>query len=238
MTESDIKKLPLKEVLTDTWKHCLQHKKIALILTAIVYAVGALALFSWKHILFWPIMLAIYVLWGMYFRFYFDRKPYFDFKVLFNSLVPSTKIVVLTVVIGTILIMLPILPLFISTSPEFIDEYTLFLQGDVEKQGMLILIANVLFMLMSPFLAYRPFLAWISSLIGRSGSLRFAWKRTKGNYLEFLLIALITNLSIAFVRWLVMYLGGNDYITMLFVAPVFIYFNVLSAKAYEFFFIK
>ncbi|MBE6468219.1 MAG: hypothetical protein E7004_06500 [Alphaproteobacteria bacterium] len=238
MTESDIKKLPLKEVLTDTWKHCLQHKKIALILTAIVYAVGALALFSWKHILFWPIMLAVYVLWGMYFRFYFDRKPYFDFKVLFNSLVPSTKIVVLTVVIGTILIMLPILPLFISTSPEFIDEYTLFLQGDVEKQGMLILIANVLFMLMSPFLAYRPFLAWISSLIGRSGSLRFAWKRTKGNYLEFLLIALITNLSIAFVRWLVMYLGGNDYITMLFVAPVFIYFNVLSAKAYEFFFIK
>ena len=238
MTESDIKKLPLKEVLSDTWKHCLQHKKIALILTAIVYAVGALALFSWKHILFWPIMLAVYVLWGMYFRFYFDRKPYFDFKVLFNSLVPSTKIVVLTVVIGTILIMLPILPLFISTSPEFIDEYTLFLQGDVEKQGMLILIANVLFMLMSPFLAYRPFLAWISSLIGRSGSLRFAWKRTKGNYLEFLLIALITNLSIAFVRWLVMYLGGNDYITMLFVAPVFIYFNVLSAKAYEFFFIK
>lgn len=238
MTESDIKKLPLKEVLTDTWKHCLQHKKIALMLTAIVYAVGALALFSWKHILFWPIMLAVYVLWGMYFRFYFDRKPYFDFKVLFNSLVPSTKIVVLTVVIGTILIMLPILPLFISTSPEFIDEYTLFLQGDVEKQGMLILIANVLFMLMSPFLAYRPFLAWISSLIGRSGSLRFAWKRTKGNYLEFLLIALITNLSIAFVRWLVMYLGGNDYITMLFVAPVFIYFNVLSAKAYEFFFIK
>ena len=93
-------------------------------------------------------MLAIYVLWGMYFRFYFNRKPYFDYKVLFNSLVPSTKIVVLTVVIGTLLIVLPILPLFISKSPEFIDEYTMFLQGDVEKQGMLVLIANVLFMLM------------------------------------------------------------------------------------------
>ena len=238
MTENDINKLPLREILSESLTYCIANKKVALMLTAIVYVVGALALFSWKHILFWPIMLAVYVLWGMYFRLYFNRKPYFDFKVLFNSLVPSTKIVVLTVVIGTILIMLPILPLFISTSPEFIDEYTLFLQGDVEKQGMLILIANVLFMLMSPFLAYRPFLAWISSLIGRSGSLRFAWKRTKGNYLEFLLIALITNLSIAFVRWLVMYLGGNDYITMLFVAPVFIYFNVLSAKAYEFFFIK
>lgn len=238
MADNDIKKLPLKEVLVDSWKYCTTHSKVAFVLTAIVYVVGALALFSWKNILFWPIMLSIYVLWGMYFRFYFNRKPYFDYKVLFNSLVPSTKIVVLTVVIGTILIMLPILPLFISTSPEFIDKYTLFLQGDVEEQGMLILIANVLFMLMSPVLAYRPFLAWISSLIGRSGSLRFAWKKTKGNYLEFLLIAIITNLSIAFVRWLVMYLGGNDYITMLFVAPVFIYFNVLSAKAYEFFFLK
>ena len=238
MIENDIKKLPLKDVLSEAWLHCASNKKIALFLTAIVYVVGALAVFSWKHILFWPIMLAIYVLWGMYFRFYFKRQPYFDCKVLFNSLVPSTKIVVLSVVIGTILIMLPVLPLFISTSPEFVDEYTLFLQGDVEKQGMLILIANILFMLMSPFLAYRPFLAWISSLIGRSGSLRFAWKKTKGNYFEFLLIALITNLSIAFVRWLVMYLGGNDYMTMLFVAPVFIYFNVLSAKTYEFFFLK
>lgn len=238
MIENDIKKLPLTEVLSDSWRYCISHGKAAFILTVIVYVVGALALFSWKHILFWPIMLVIYILWGMYFRFYFNRRPYFDYKVLFNSLVPSTKIVVLSVVIGTLLIMLPILPLFVSSSPEFLNRYTLFLQGDVEHRGMLVLIANVLFMLMSPMLAYRPFLAWISSLIGRSGSLRFAWKKTKGNYFEFLLIALITNLSIAFVRWLVMYLGGNDYITLLFVAPVFIYFNVLSAKAYEFFFLK
>lgn len=238
MAENDIKKLPLKEVLIASWEYCATHGKVAFWLNVIVYIIGALALFSWKHILFWPIMLVVYILWGMYFRFYFNRKPYFDYKVLFNSLVPSTKIVVLTVVIGTILIVLPIIPLFISSSPEFIDEYSMFLQGDVEKQGMLILIANVLFMLVSPFLAYRPFLAWISSLIGRSGSLRLAWKKTKGNYFEFLFIALITNLSIAFVRWLVMYLGGNDYITMLFVAPVFIYFNVLSAKTYEFFFMK
>ena len=32
--------------------------------------------------------------------------------------------------------------------------------------------------------------------------------------------------------------GGNDYITMLFLAPIVIYFNVLSAKAYEFFFLE
>jgi hypothetical protein len=32
-------------------------------------------------------------------------------------------------------------------------------------------------------------------------------------------------------------LGGNDYITLLVAAPLVIYFNVLSAKAYEFFFL-
>ena len=157
---------------------------------------------------------------------------------MFNSLIPSTKIVVLSVVIGTVLIMLSMLPLFISNSPEFLNKYTLFLQGDVEHRGMLFFVVNFLFILVSPMLAYRPFLAWIASLVGRSGSLRFAWKKTRGNYFEFLLVAIITNLSVAFVRWLVMYWGGNDYITLIFIAPVFIYFNVLSAKIYEFFFLK
>lgn len=237
MTENDVKKLPLKEVLSEAWHYCISHGKMAFVLTAIVYVVGALALFSWKSICFWPIMLVVYVLWGMYFRFYFNRKPYFDCKILFNSLVPSTKVVVLSVIIGTLLIILPILPLFISTSPEFLNKYILFLQGDVEHRGMLLLIANILFILASPIIAYRPFLAWISALIGRSGSLRFAWERTKGNYVEFLLIAIITNLSISVVRWGIWQVGGNDYMTLLFMSPVLIYFNVVAAKIYEFFFL-
>ena len=83
-----------------------------------------------------------------------------------------------------------------------------------------------------------PFLAWISALSGRSGSLRFAWGRTRGNYAAFLLIAIMTNLSIIAVRGLILFLGGDDYVTLLFLAPLTIYFNVVSAKAYEFFFLE
>ena len=237
MAESNIKKLPLNKILADAGKYCCDNSKFVIASTVIAYVTGALALFSWKTLYFWPILVLIYVLWGTFFRYYLNRRPYFDWSALFNSLVPSTKIVVLSVVVGTILIVLPIIPLFLNISPEFNEKYAYFLQGDFEREQVLVLTANLLFMMISPVIAYRPFLAWISALAGRSGSLRFAWEKTKGNYTEFLLIAVITNLSVIVVRWLIWQQGGNDYITLLFAAPLMIYFNVVAAKAYEFFFL-
>ena len=237
MAEANIKKLPLKSILISSLRYCLGDRKKSLSFTCIAYVLGILALLSWKSLLFWPVLFLIYVAWGTFFRYYLNRKPYIDWRALLNSMVPSTKIVVLAVVIGTILIVLPFVPLFLSTSAAFNEKYSMFLQGDIEHVGMLVFIANVMFMLVSPLIAYRPFLAWISALSGRSGSLRFAWNKTKGNYIEFLLIAIISYLSIVVVRWGIMLLGGNDYVTLLWVAPVVVYFNVLSAKAYEFFFL-
>lgn len=238
MAESTIKKLPLQKVLADSYDYCRNNWKMCLIFTFAAYLIGVLALFSWKSLFFWPILVLMYVLWGAFFRYYLGRRPYFEGRVLFNSLIPSTKIVVLSVIVASVLIVLPILPLFLNISPEFNERYSRFLQGDFEQEQMLIMIANLLFMVVSPWIAYRPFLAWISALAGRSGSLRFAWEKTKGNYAEFLLIAVMTNLSVAVVRWLIWQLGGNDYITLIFMAPLVIYFNVVAAKAYEFFFLE
>ena len=186
---------------------------------------------------FWPILVLIYILWGMSFRYYLGRTPYFEVKSLFNSLIPSTKIVVLTVVIGLLLVVLPFIPLFVTSSPEFSEQYLKFLQGDFEEHDLLLMVADVVFILLSPTIAYRPFLAWISALSGRSGSLRLAWGKTRGNYLEFLTIAVLTNLSIGLSRSIILNLGGNDYITMFFVAPIVVLFNVFSAKTYDFFFL-
>lgn len=237
MAEANIKKLPLKNILISSLRYCLDDRKKSLFFTCIAYVLGILALLSWKSLLFWPVLFLIYVAWGTFFRYYFNKKPYINWHSLLNSMVPSTKIVVLAVVIGTILIVLPFVPLFLSSSSEFNEKYSMFLQGDIEHVGMLVLIANVMFMMVSPMIAYRPFLAWISALLGRSGSLRFAWNKTKGNYVEFLLIAIISYLSVAIVRWGILLFGGNDYVTLLWVAPVVVYFNVLSAKTYEFFFL-
>ena len=237
MAESDIKKLPLKNILISSLRYCLADRKKSLSFIIIAYALGAMALLSWKSLLFWPVLFLMYVAWGTFFRYYFNKKPYINWHSLLNSMVPSTKIEVLAVVIGTILIVLPFVPLFLSSYSEFNEKYSMFLQGDIEHVGMLVLIANIMFMMVSPMIAYRPFLAWISALLGMSGSLRFAWNKTKGNYVEFLLIAIISYLSVAIVRWGILLFGGNDYVTLLWGAPVVVYFNVLSAKTYEFFFL-
>ena len=238
MSKETYRKLPLNAILSSANNYCRSNWQKSILYIVVTYGITAIALFTWKSILFWFVLLLTYVLWGMFFRYYLGRKPYFDCKSLINSMIPSTKIVVLSVIICSILIVLPFIPLFISSSAEFNDRYSHFLQGDIENEGMLILITNFLFVLASPFIAYRPFLAWISSLSGRTGSLRMAWNKTKGNYAEFLLIAVITNLSISLIRWVIMYLGGNDYITLLFLAPIVTYFNVVAAETYRFFFLS
>ena len=238
MANEIIKKLPLKDILSLANQYIKINWQKSVLFTLIAYLVMAIALFSWKSIFFWFVLLLMYVLWGMFFRYYLGRKPYFEWKSLVNSTVPSTKIVVLSVVICSILIVLPFIPLFISNSAEFNESYSRFLQGDIEKEGMLVLITNFLFVLASPVIAYRPFLAWISSLNGRTASLRMAWNKTKGNYIEFLLIAIITSLSISILRWVIVYLGCSDYITLLFLAPIVTYFNVVAAETYRFFFLN
>ncbi len=237
MVDDTVKKLPLLKILVSSWQYCREKAKTMALFTLVAYVVGAMALFSWKSLFFWPVLILMYVLWGGFFRYYLQRRPYFDLGALFNSLIPSTKIVVLSVIVSTILVVLPLLPLFLNISPEFNEKYALFLQGDFEHEGVLVLVASLLFMLVSPQIAYRPFLAWVSALAGRSGSLRFAWERTKGNYGAFLLIALITNLGLMLIRWCIWQLGGDDYITLIFAAPMITYFNIISAKAYEFFFL-
>ena len=236
--ENSIKKLPLKHILKDSWVYCLRHAKASLLFALAAYAAGALALFCWKSLFFLPVLGGIYVLWGASLRYYLGRKPYFSLPALTNSLIPSTKIVLLSVVVASVLILLPLLPLFLNLSPEFLSGYSRFLEGDFEQEQMLILAANIVFTLISPYIAYRPFLAWISALCGRSGSLRFAWSKTHSNYTGFLMMAVLTNLSISLLRWLILTLDGNDYATLLFAAPLVVYFNVAAAKIYEFFFLE
>lgn len=233
-----VKKLPLKTILEQSFYSFRDDAKINGLFVLITYIVGAAALGTWKSLLFWPVLVIAYVLWGTSFRYYLKRRPFFDYKALFNSLVPSTKIVVLSLVIITILMLLPLLPLFMNLSPEFNREYTRFLQGDFEHTNLLILLADFVFLFISPIIVYRPFLAWISALAGRSGSLRFAFEKTKGSYLEFLLLAIVTNFSVIGGRWVILQFGGNDYVTMLLAAPLLVYFNIMFVKAYEFFFLN
>lgn len=230
-------KLPLAEIMRGSWNYCNANPKSIALFCGLNYLVCAAMFYSWKTVWLWPVIALMYVLWGAFFRYYFDRKPYLVLKPLFVSLVPSTKIVVLSVLLVTAFLLLPFAILFIPhLPPEFVEPYTAFLQNNMQTDNeVLNTIVNVVMVLFSPLIFYRPMLAWISTLLGRSGSLRFAWNKTRGNYWEFLLLSIVIDLSLSFIYKAVLLLGGNVYIALLPLSVLIVYYNVVVAKVWEWF---
>ena len=238
MADVNVKKMPIAIILDDSLSYFKNNLLQMTSFSLFAYFLAVVALYSWKTIWFWPFMLVVYILWSAFFRFYFKRQPYFSLRPIMYSMVPSTKILVLGVVIITILIALPFVPLFLPISPDWIDDYALFLQHNMQESDVVDAVLNLVVIILSPFLFYRPALAWIAAITGRSGSLRFAWSKTKGNYWEFLLMAIIIDLSSVLFYKLILILGGNIAVALIFLAPLTIYFNVALAKVYSFFFLE
>lgn len=228
-------KLPLAEIMRNSWSYCNHNPKAVALFAGLNYLVCAAAFFGWKTLWLWLILIAMYVLWGAFFRYYFNRKPYLLLRPLFVSLVPSTKIVVLSVLLVTAFLLLPFAILFIPRlPPQFVEMYTAFLQSNMQTDNeVLNMLVNLVMVLFSPVIFYRPMMAWISTLLGRSGSLRFAWSKTKGNYWEFLLLAVVIDLSVTFIYKAVLLLGGNVYVALLPLSILIVYFNVVVAQIWQ-----
>ena len=228
-------KLPLAEIMRNSWSYCNHNPKAVALFAGLNYLVCAAAFFGWKTFWLWLILIAMYVLWGAFFRYYFNRKPYLLLRPLFVSLVPSTKIVVLSVLLVTAFLLLPFAILFIPRlPPQFVEMYTAFLQSNMQTDNeVLNMLVTLVMVLFSPVIFYRPMMAWISTLLGRSGSLRFAWSKTKGNYWEFLLLAVVIDLSVTFIYKAVLLLGGNVYVALLPLSILIVYFNVVVAQIWQ-----
>ncbi len=223
--------------MLETWRYCYHDYERIFLFVALNYLICATAFSTWKTMWFWGILILMYMLWGGIFRYYFKRKPYLRPQELLSSLIPSTKIMVLTVLIVTAFILLPLVPLFVPIlPPDKLDKYSHFLQLSMQESDLLDSGINLLLVLLSPIILYRPFLAWISALIGRSRSLRFVWRKTVGNYWEFLLLAILIDVSMGGFYQGTLILGGNGYIALIPISVLIIYFNLVMAKIYEFFF--
>ena len=228
-------KLPLAEVMGNSWNYCNHNPKAVALFAGLNYLVCTAAFYGWKTVWLWLILMVMYVLWGAFFRYYFNRKPYLVLRPLLISLVPSTKIVVLSVLLVTAFLLLPFAILFIPhLPPQFVEPYTAFLQSNMQTDNeVLNALVNLVMVLFSPLIFYRPMMAWISTLLGRSGSLRFAWSKTKGNYWEFLLLAVVIDLSVTFIYKAVLLLGGNVYVALLPLSVLIVYFNVVVAQIWQ-----
>ena len=115
-----------------------------------------------------------------------------------------------------------------------IDGYTNFLR---EYMPELDLGLMLLLLLVSPLILYRPFMAWISSVIGRSGLLKTAFAKTEGNYWRFVAMAAVFNALFVVFEGLDEMFDLPDAALMVVYAPLLVYFNAAIARTYEFFFL-
>ena len=182
---ADIKVMPLKGLLAESFSYMRDNGR-EMTLFAVVHMMFLTAAFElidgWHDVFFLPWLAAYYLFWCFFFRFYFKRRPYLATLKLFDTLVPSTKILALTFLVVTALLMLPLIPPFFGVGSEWAEKYGIYLQRYMEDSRTVDGITVVIMTLTAPFVFYRPMMAWISSLIGRSGSLKSAFARTKGNY--------------------------------------------------------
>lgn len=248
-------KLDILSVFKESFSYWKQNNKAMNLFTLVNFLFLAFGLFvvgSMASPLFLLWAAVYYVFWSCFFRFIFNRKPYYQSKVLANSLVPSTKIFIFTIIVLLLIISFPWLISLIAVpfdlSEKFIivmDKYVQFLESD--KEGVELLLSFI-FIFLAPIVFYRPFYAWMSSIIGRSGSIKFAFSKTKGNYWQFFMLGIIMNASFIILKGVVgllFYLVPvgdyydilNKFVLFAVSSPVIVYYNLYIAKSYETFFI-
>ncbi len=222
-------KLPVINVLSDSLTYMVENYKIAASFAMINFVLLLVSsiLGGWTNLSFLFSLSLIYVLWVAYFRLYFQKKPLIDYKSVTHSLMPSTKILLFMFLFGIILVFLPYIFIYLGLPIDFMEQY-------IDDSYLLNLVLIFLFLLVSPNVLYRPYFAWIGSVVDRNKSIRFAFNHTKGNYFRFLFILIFINALMFFVHSVCPF----EWIELLFVSVIFTYFNIVLAKSYEFFFVN
>ena len=238
---ADIKVIPLKELFRESFSYmCENCRNIALF--SVVHMLFLIAGFEmidgWHDVFFLPWLVGYYLFWCFFFRFYFKRKPYLATVKLFYTLVPSTKMLALTFLVVTALLMLPLIPAFFGIGSEWANEYTLYLKRYMEDTRVVDGITVVIMTLTAPLVFYRPMMAWISSLIGRSASMKSAFAKTRGNYWKMAFLLATFELLFAGLTWAGQQLGIGNWLSIAVGSPLVIYLNVIFAKTYDYFFLE
>ena len=238
---ADVKKISLKRLFLNSGRYYVRRwHEMALfsIINIVFMIVGFKILNSWHDKLFLVWLIPYYVFWYYFFRFYFGRKPYMFTLKIFGTLLPSTRILLLTLLFMTLLIAVPLIIPFISGEAGWVEGYLDHLQRFTESGKILDAGMLMIFTLILPIIFYRPMMAWIGSVIGRSGKLSSAFARTKGNYWNFVILTIVFNLFFVFFNFCDDYFALNGWVSILAGSPIIVFINVVLAKTYEYFFLE
>jgi hypothetical protein len=238
---SEVKKMPLKLILADSLKYMASNvvnMTVFSIVHILFLIIGFKFLDGWHNVLFLPWIVFYYFYWYFFFRFYFNRKPYLFTLKLARTLIPSTKILAITFIILTVLLALPLLPPFLDIGSEWTNNYVLYLKLYMEDTRAIDTVTIGIIVLVSPFIFYRPIMAWIASVLGRSSLMSSAYAKTRGNYWKMVLLGGIFNISLAFLEYSGEFLGVGNWLFLIAGTPLIVYLNVILAKMYEYFFLE
>lgn len=240
MTES-IKQIPLKTVFQSAYIYMRRHAMPIrlfiginfVFLAAFRFIAGG---FSNPWSMLW--LLGYYMFWCAFFRYRFERRPYLTARVVFGSMIPSTKIFFITFVAAFLLVILPYLPLLMGFTDKylaFFEKYMLVLQN-VDADFLNVCIFTFVLLLISPFIICRPFFAWMASLQDMEAFMSKAFEKTRGNYGRFVQLMMLLNVPCVVVFELDKLLGCRGWFTVGFYAIFFVYFNLVFAELDDFFY--
>lgn len=241
MIDSDIKILPVRQTLKEAYQYMVQNEKaihpiwfIHIVLCAVINLMEGG--FSNPLSLIW--LVAYYIFWCVFFRMYYQKKPYFSFKKIGASVLPSTKMFFMTFSLILLLVVLPYIPLLMGFHNRYLAAFERYMAAIQAPEMSLYnsAVFSLVFIVISPIVFCRPYLAWISSLQGCSGSIKKVFKRTKGNDMSFMYLMFLLNIPCFIVYGFDMMLGCFGWFSVVFYSIYLIYFNIVLAKVYDFFY--
>ncbi len=194
-----------------------------------------LILNGWTNSLSILWLVAYYIYWCTFIRYVQRHAPYFSLVRTFNGLIPASKIMFINISLYLLLVVIPYVPLFMGFRDrylEFFEQYMNIMQSHESLPGKTLF--YIFMILISPYTISRPYLAWVSSLIGKSRSIIDAYEKTKGNYWNFILCAIVMSSLFAVAYYIDLRYKMNIMIYVMSVFPV--YFNVVFIDIYKAFY--
>lgn len=184
------------------------------------------------------IAFAYYIFWCVFFRHYYHKKPYFAPSKILAGAIPSSKMFFIMFVLVFILLLLPFVPLLMGFNDKylvFFEKYMAAVQSPQTSVLNMIIFSGI-FLIISPIVFVRPYLAWISALQGLTGSVRKVFKKTKGNYFSFLILMSVAQLPSFLAYGVDTLLECRGWFACVFYSFYLVYVNIVFAKVYDYFY--
>lgn len=238
--DTTIKKLPVFQIFKDAFNDFNKDQsrwRIFWLLNFVFCAVFNMLPKGFANPLSLVWSFGFYVFWCTFFRFYYQKKPYFHLQKVFASAVPSSKMIFITFALTMFLLLVPFIPLMMGFKGQYLIFFERYMSAIQSGQTSLLnmTIFSVIFLFLSPVAFCRPYLAFIAAVQGLNGSLRKTFKKTQNNYFAFLSLMFFLNLPCFIAYQADILLNCHGWFSVGFYSVYLIYFNLVFAKVYDWF---